>query len=639
VTIAPLGSCIDLGATQQFTATLTNVSSSGLDWYVDGVKNGNSTLGTITNNGLYAAPSSAGRRTVKAVSQADSSLSGSAVIQVAVNSRFSISPNKASVPVAGQQVFYGQTCDIPTTNITWIVDDVTGGNATVGTITSDGTYTAALSAGTHTVTGIDSSQHKSSSTVTVASGIVVDFGSRTFTEYSVPPGVLGVNHVDWLPDSKYFDVIHEAGFTLSRTYANIPAVFARGAPDWTQIDPQMAELQAAGFHVLLQLAFTPAWLQPKSHACGSDPSKAPPADINVWGQLAKAIVAHMDAKFPGVVTDYEIWNEPDNRDGLCTKSSMLDAYLALYAATAPLIKQQAAADGASVRVGGPATSSMNPTWITALLSNGTTAPYVDFVSYHNYIEGSSDVGAAWDVNNGVPSLYENTQDSTTGAAATYARAAQAVAAGIQPLGARTPIYVDEFNTNGSFLKDCCRNDPTYSPVWNALYVGNLLNTVYSGTAQVPAQLIYYSADTHPYFCLVGQWNANMDCELYKVSDATPYPQYYAYQMMASTERLGLNDGAYLAASVTVPPDGADLVIIAFYTGKRDSILIVNPTAQSYSEVVIARNAGLLPPGATLYRVVAGRSISSNALSVTQSGTVYTMTVSIPAYSVLGISMR
>jgi len=637
LTVSPQGVCVRPSGTQQFVANLRNVA--GVDWYVDSVKGGNNASGTISADGLYGAPSTAGSHTVEAISQSDATVSATATVKVTTSPRFAITPASATVPIAGQQSFEGQTCGVPNPNVAWTVDDLPGGSETVGSISSDGTYTAPATTGTHKVKGTDSALNQSSeAVVTVASGIVVDFGSRTNKQFPIPVGILGVNHVDWLPTPGDKSLISQAGFTLSRSYAEIPTVYESKKPSWEKIDGEIAELKAAGFHVLLQLSMTPKWLQPQPNSCKSESTKAPPRDPATWGQLAKSYVAHMDAKFPGVVTDYEIWNEPDT-GGMCGTSDRLKTYLAIYAAAAPLMKQQAAADGATIRVGGPATSGLNDTWLQALLSNSATAPNVDFVSYHNYIGGKDDVDAMWDAYHGDTPLYQLTQDSATGAAALYARASRLVAAGKQPLGAATPIYVDEFNTNWAFLKECCRNDPTYSPVWNALYVSDLLDTVYSGTTHVPGQLTYYAATNHPYFCLVGELNKDMDCTLLPKSTNVPYPQYYVYQLMASQDYLGMNSGGYMAASISPVASGAGLVITAFYTAKQDSILIVNPTGKTYSEIVSAQNTGISSPAATLYQVVNGHSISSTPLALTQSGTDYNATVSIPPYAVLGISIR
>src|SRR3954452_8130314 len=50
--IAPLNPCIAPGATQQFKATLSNVSGTGVNWSVDSVAGGNGTVGTISSSGL-----------------------------------------------------------------------------------------------------------------------------------------------------------------------------------------------------------------------------------------------------------------------------------------------------------------------------------------------------------------------------------------------------------------------------------------------------------------------------------------------------------------------------------------------------------------------------------------------------------
>jgi Glycosyl hydrolases family 39 len=631
LTIAPLDACILPGGTQQFTATLTHISGSGVNWSVDSVVGGNSTVGTISSAGLYTAPSASGQHAIAAVSQADSKASANATIAVNPSPDLTVSPDSATVLVSSQQAFQAQTCGAMPPSLSWTVDGVPGGSDSIGTISAGGVYTAPPSAGTHKVHATDSAMHTDNASVTVTSGIVADFGSRSDTRYPIPAGILGINHADWFYAQAQEAQVAQAGFTLSRTYAKVSDIYATQQPNWSAIDPQMTKLQATGFHVLMQLAFTPAWLRSNISSCGSDPTKAAPADVNAWALLAKSIVAHMDQKFRGVVTEYEIWNEPDT-GGMCGTSNKLASYLALYAAAAPAIKQQAATDHVSVRVGGPALSSMNQTWIQSFLSNSSTAPNVDFVSYHQYFAGSSNITAPWST------IYALTQNTTTGAAPTFAAAAQLVAAGKQPQASHTPVYVDEFNTNWAFMKECCRNDPTYAPVWNALYVSDLLNTVYSGTPHLPGQLTYYAAVSLPYFCVVGDWNANMDCS-HASGAPVPYPQYYAYQLMASSSYLGMNQGGYMASTISSLPVGRGIAATAFYTAKQDSILIVNPTSSSYSDTVRFQNAGLPSPSATLYKVVGGKSISKASLKLTESGGVFTAPITIPPYTVLGISIQ
>jgi hypothetical protein len=50
---------MSLGATQQFTAVVSNADNTNVTWYVNDVQGGNSTVGTVTTEGLYTAPSNA----------------------------------------------------------------------------------------------------------------------------------------------------------------------------------------------------------------------------------------------------------------------------------------------------------------------------------------------------------------------------------------------------------------------------------------------------------------------------------------------------------------------------------------------------------------------------------------------------
>jgi hypothetical protein len=279
-------------------------------------------------------------------------------------------------------------------------------------------------------------------------------------------------------------------------------------------------------------------------------------------------------------------------------------------------------------------------WFQALLSNASTAPYVDFVSYHQYLYQAANINAAWDTYNGVQSIYQRTQDTSAGVGATYALAESLVRAGKQPLGASTPVYITEYNINSSFNKDCCRNDPTFAPVWNALYVSDLLNTVYSGAQQTPAKLVYFAGNAYPYFCLIGQLDANQDCGYQPGSTPQPYPQYYTYQLLGSTDHLGLVNGGFMASSVQPPTGGGGPVVSAFYDTTQDAILITNPTATDFGTVPVTfDNVGFNSTSATLYQIVNGGSITSSSLPLSAQGSGFTTTVNLPPYSVQAISLR
>ncbi|HEY1660429.1 MAG TPA: hypothetical protein VGG14_18900 [Candidatus Sulfotelmatobacter sp.] len=85
VWVSPTGATVSTSQTQQFAAVVSGNSNTAVTWEVNGIAGGNSSLGTISSSGLYTAPSSkpsSGTVTVAAVSQANSSISGSVVVSV-----------------------------------------------------------------------------------------------------------------------------------------------------------------------------------------------------------------------------------------------------------------------------------------------------------------------------------------------------------------------------------------------------------------------------------------------------------------------------------------------------------------------------------------------------------------------------
>src|SRR6266700_3513907 len=156
VTISPTSATVGAGGTRQFTATVQNTSNTAVTWQVNGVTGGNATVGTISSAGLYTAPASPATVTVTAVSQADTTKSASAQVTITPPTAVSvtISPTSATVGAGGTQQFTATVENTSNTAVTWQVNGVTGGNATVGTISSAGLYTAPASPATVTVTAV-----------------------------------------------------------------------------------------------------------------------------------------------------------------------------------------------------------------------------------------------------------------------------------------------------------------------------------------------------------------------------------------------------------------------------------------------------------------------------------------------------
>ena len=151
VSVQPAAASVPLGQTQQFTATVTGASSNVVNWSVNGITGGNSSAGTISSSGLYTAPQSlpsSSNVTVTAISQAALSASGSASVQLQSGIVVSVAPNSANVAPGASANFNATVAGAGTSSVavSWSVNNIAGGNSTVGTIAATGsdsaTYTA-----------------------------------------------------------------------------------------------------------------------------------------------------------------------------------------------------------------------------------------------------------------------------------------------------------------------------------------------------------------------------------------------------------------------------------------------------------------------------------------------------------------
>src|SRR3989441_2385995 len=144
ITILPASASVAVGQTQQFTASVSGTSNTGVTWAVNGTIGGNATVGTISSNGLYTAPNTPATVTVTATSTANTSKSASASVTITsgVSGPVTVSPNPATVEVFASQQFTASINGQPSSAVTWEVNGVTGGNTTTGTISSGGLYSA-----------------------------------------------------------------------------------------------------------------------------------------------------------------------------------------------------------------------------------------------------------------------------------------------------------------------------------------------------------------------------------------------------------------------------------------------------------------------------------------------------------------
>lgn len=176
ISVSPTQASVQTGASQQFAATVGGTTNTGVNWAVNGFQGGNSTVGTISTSGLYVAPQtvpSGGYVTITGTSAADSTKSASSKVTVSAPATaisVSISPTRASLQTGTTQQFSAAVSGTSNTSVNWLVNGTQGGNATVGTISAAGLYSAPStvpSAGSVNVSAVSAASSSSSASAAV----------------------------------------------------------------------------------------------------------------------------------------------------------------------------------------------------------------------------------------------------------------------------------------------------------------------------------------------------------------------------------------------------------------------------------------------------------------------------------------
>ena len=172
VSIYP-ASAILTGGTEQFTATVTGSSNTAVSWSATG--------GTVSTNGLYTAPASAGTYSVTATSQANNTKSASATVTVTTPPvvAVSISPVSAALLTGATQQFTATVTGSSNTAVTWL--------ATGGTVSASGLYTAPATVGTYTVTATGQSDTTKSASAVVT--VTVPSSAPTLFRFAGTNGI------------------------------------------------------------------------------------------------------------------------------------------------------------------------------------------------------------------------------------------------------------------------------------------------------------------------------------------------------------------------------------------------------------------------------------------------------------------
>lgn len=183
VSVSPNAAGVFLGATQQFTATVTGSANTTVTWTVDNIAGGNATVGTISAAGLFTAPVNLPNPvmvTVRATSVADATKSATAALTVQSDVAVAVMPAAPSVELGATQQFAAAVTGsgAPNPAVNWAVDGVAGGNAMTGTIDATGLYTAPMilpapAAVNITATSVADASKSAGAAATVTSNLTV----------------------------------------------------------------------------------------------------------------------------------------------------------------------------------------------------------------------------------------------------------------------------------------------------------------------------------------------------------------------------------------------------------------------------------------------------------------------------------
>jgi uncharacterized protein YjdB len=181
VTIAPTTASLTAGGSRTFTCSATGSSDTACTWSVQEGASG----GSVTSEGVYTAPQTAGTYHVVAKSHADATRSATAAVTVTAPTpsvAISLTPTMTAVDACDTLTFAATVTGSSNTAVAWSVSEGSAG----GTVSSSGVYTAPATGGTYHVVATSNADPTKSqtATVTVTERIVsveVTPGSTTVT--------------------------------------------------------------------------------------------------------------------------------------------------------------------------------------------------------------------------------------------------------------------------------------------------------------------------------------------------------------------------------------------------------------------------------------------------------------------------
>lgn len=147
VSVIPSSATVFLGARRQFTATVTGSSNTVVIWSVSGPSCSGAACGTIDSTGLFTAPQVLPEQTtinIQASSQADSSKSAAATVNIASDVAITLTPGAADVELGAARQYLANVSGSgnPSQAVSWGVTGPGCIGTTCGTVSASGLFTA-----------------------------------------------------------------------------------------------------------------------------------------------------------------------------------------------------------------------------------------------------------------------------------------------------------------------------------------------------------------------------------------------------------------------------------------------------------------------------------------------------------------
>jgi hypothetical protein len=246
LTISPANPSIYIGGQQQFTATLYYSDGSSLNVTSSVTWSSSATgVATVSSIGL-AVGAGAGTSSIEAMW--GPAFSGTATVNVLLPS-VTILPATASIAISGTQQFTDTVTGSSNQNVTWAIDGITGGNSSVGTISTGGLYTAPPMIGYHAITATAQANSASVGNASLTVGALTPVANTFFGMHlhyassAVPGGMEGAGRI-WDSNAAQWPNLNPAS----------------GAFVWTNLDNVLASYKNAGINdILYTLWRVPFW--------------------------------------------------------------------------------------------------------------------------------------------------------------------------------------------------------------------------------------------------------------------------------------------------------------------------------------------------------------------------------------------